>query len=266
MVDLDPSAMYAKGVSATDVSNALNLQNLILPAGDAKFGDKDYNIKLNSSPRLLNELNDMPVRVVNGATVYMRDVAQVRDGATVQTGIVRVNGSRGALMSVLRNGRASTIDIVNAVKAKLPIIFAGMPPELQVRQLLDQSIFVKASIMGVVREAVIAAFLTGLMILLFSRQLAQHGDRLHFHSAFHHDLAGGSQPDGPDDQRYDSRRFRPRSRQSWSTTPRWKSKTPTATWRCGSRWCARCSTERTADCRHLPSSPPFASAWCSCRC
>jgi multidrug efflux pump subunit AcrB len=167
MVDLDPDAMYAKGVSATDVSNSLNLQNLILPAGDAKFGDRDYNIKLNSSPRLLDELNDLPVRVVNGATVYMRDVAQVRDGATVQTGIVRVNGSRGALMSVLRNGRASTIDIVNAVKAKLPKIFAGLPPELKVRQLLDQSIFVKASIMGVVREAVIAAFLTGLMILLF---------------------------------------------------------------------------------------------------
>jgi multidrug efflux pump subunit AcrB len=167
MVDLDPDAMYAKGVSATDVSTSLNLQNLILPAGDAKFGNRDYNIKLNSSPRLLDELNDLPVRVVNGATVYMRDVAQVRDGATVQTGIVRVNGSRGALMSVLRNGRASTIDIVNAVKAKLPVIFAGLPPELQVRQLLDQSIFVKASIMGVLREGIIAACLTGLMILLF---------------------------------------------------------------------------------------------------
>jgi multidrug efflux pump subunit AcrB len=167
MVDLDPDAMYAKGVSATDVSNSLNLQNLILPAGDAKFGDKDYNIKLNSSPRLLDELNDLPVRVVNGATVYIRDIGQVRDGATVQTGIVRVNGSRGALMSILRNGRASTIDIVNAVKKKLPVVLAGLPPELEVRGLLDQSIFVKDSIFGVVREGVIAACLTGLMILLF---------------------------------------------------------------------------------------------------
>jgi multidrug efflux pump subunit AcrB len=167
MVDLDPDAMYAKGVSATDVSNSLNLQNLILPAGDAKFGDRDYNIKLNSSPRLLNELNDLPVRVVNGATVYMKDVAQVRDGASVQTGIVRVNGSRGALMTVLRNGRASTIDIVNSVKKTLPKILAGLPPELQVRTLMDQSVFVKASIMGVLREAIIAAGLTGLMILLF---------------------------------------------------------------------------------------------------
>jgi len=167
MVDLDPDSMYAKGVSATDVSNALNLQNLILPAGTAKFGDRDYNIKLNSSPRLLAELNDLPVRVVNGATIYMKDVAQVRDGASIQTGVVRVNGNRGALMTVLRNGRASTIDIVNAVKKKLPGILAGLPPELDVRLLADQSVFVKDSIIGVLREAIIAAGLTGLMILLF---------------------------------------------------------------------------------------------------
>jgi multidrug efflux pump subunit AcrB len=167
MVDLDPDAMYAKGVSATDVSNALGLQNLILPAGTAKFGDRDYNIKLNSSPRLMNELNDLPVRVVNGATIYMRDVAQVRDGASIQTGVVRVNGNRGALMTVLRNGRASTIDIVNAVKKKLPSILAQIPPELEVRLLADQSVFVKDSIIGVLREALLAAGLTGLMILLF---------------------------------------------------------------------------------------------------
>jgi multidrug efflux pump subunit AcrB len=167
MVDLDPDAMYAKGVSATDVSNSLNLQNLILPAGDAKFGNRDYNIKLNSSPRLLTELNDLPVRVVNGATIYIKDIGQVRDGASVQSGIVRVNGSRGALMTVLRNGRASTIDIVNSVKKALPKILDGLPKELEVRQLMDQSIFVKASIMGVLREAIIAAGLTGLMILLF---------------------------------------------------------------------------------------------------
>ncbi|HKD05318.1 MAG TPA: efflux RND transporter permease subunit [Bryobacteraceae bacterium] len=167
MVDLDPDSMYAKGVSATDVSNALNLQNLILPAGTAKFGERDYNIKLNSSPRLLDELNYLPVRVVNGATVYMKDVAQVRDGASIQTGLVRVDGSRGALMTVLRNGRASTIDIVNSVKKALPKILEGLPPELQVERLMDQSIFVKASILGVLREAVIAAGLTGLMILLF---------------------------------------------------------------------------------------------------
>jgi multidrug efflux pump subunit AcrB len=167
MVDLDPEAMYAKGVSATDVSTALNLQNLILPAGTAKFGDRDYQIKLNSSPRVLDQLNDLPVKVVNNAVVYMRDVAQVRDGASIQTGIVRVNGVRGSLMTVLRNGRASTLDIVNDVKHALPKILAGLPPELHVRELADQSIFVRASIQGVLREALIAAILTGLMILLF---------------------------------------------------------------------------------------------------
>jgi multidrug efflux pump subunit AcrB len=167
MVDLDPDAMYAKGVSATDVSTALNLQNLILPAGTAKFGDRDYQIKLNSSPRVLDQLNDMPVKVVNNAVVYMRDVAQVRDGASIQTGIVRVNGVRGALMTVLRNGRASTLEIVNDVKRELPKILSGLPPELHVRRLADQSIFVRASIQGVLREALIAAFLTGMMILLF---------------------------------------------------------------------------------------------------
>jgi multidrug efflux pump subunit AcrB len=167
MVDLNPNAMYSRGVSATDVSTALNLQNLILPAGTAKFGDRDYSIRLNSSPRLLQELNELPVRMVNGATIYMKDVAQVRDGASIQTGLVRVNGSRGALMTVLRNGRASTIDIVNSVKKALPKVLSGLTSELQVRELADQSVFVKASIMGVLREAIIAAGLTGLMILLF---------------------------------------------------------------------------------------------------
>jgi len=167
MVDLDPEAMFAKQVSATDVSNAINLQSLILPAGTAKFGDREYFIKMNSSPRTIAELNMMPVKIFNGAPVYIRDVAQVRDGASVQTSIVRVNGTRGALMVVMRNGRASTLSIVDAVKKALPKILAGLPPELDVRQLADQSVFVEASIIGVLREAAIAALLTGLMILLF---------------------------------------------------------------------------------------------------
>jgi len=167
MVDLDPDELYAKGISATDVSNALSAQSLILPAGDAKIGDIDYQIKVNSSPRTLAEMNNLPIKVVNGAPVYIKDVAQVRDGYAVQTSIVRTNGTRGTLMTVLRNGRASTLSIVNAVKAVLPKILAGMPPELHVRELFDQSIFVRAAIAGVVREAAIAAFLTALMILLF---------------------------------------------------------------------------------------------------
>ena len=167
MVDLNPDELYAKGISATDVSNAVSAQSIILPAGDAKIGKIDYQIKVNSSPRVLDQLNDMPIRVVNGATVYIRDVAQVRDGYAVQTSIVRTNGTRGTLMTVLRNGRASTLSIVNAVKARLPQILAGLPRELQVRQLFDQSLFVRAAINGVVREAAMAAFLTAMMILLF---------------------------------------------------------------------------------------------------
>jgi multidrug efflux pump subunit AcrB len=167
MVDLNPDQLTAKGLSASDVSSALGNQNLIFPAGTAKMGDKDYQIRTNSSPRVLDELNYMPLRVVNGATVYLKDVAQVRDGYSVQTSIVRTNGTRGALLTVMRSGKASTLAVVNGVKAALPKILAGLPPALKVRQLFDQSLFVRAAINGVVREGVIAAMLTGLMILLF---------------------------------------------------------------------------------------------------
>jgi multidrug efflux pump subunit AcrB len=167
MVDINPDQLTAKGLSASDVSSALGNQNLIFPAGTAKIGDKDYQIRTNSSPRVMSELNDMPLRVVNGATVYLKDVAQVRDGYSVQTSIVRTNGSRGALLTVMRSGKASTLAVVNNVKAALPKILAGLPPALKVKQLFDQSIFVRAAINGVVREGVIAAMLTGLMILLF---------------------------------------------------------------------------------------------------
>jgi multidrug efflux pump subunit AcrB len=167
MVDLNPDALFSRGLSPIDISNALNNQNLILPAGTAKIGEKDYQIKVNSSPRILSEINNMPMKVVNGATVYLGDVAQVRDGYAVQTSIVRTNGTRGALLTVLRNGKASTLAVVNNVKAALPRILAGLPPTLHVRQLFDQSVFVRAAINGVVREAVIAACLTGLMILIF---------------------------------------------------------------------------------------------------
>ena len=168
LADLDPDAMYAKQVTATDVSNALQLQNLILPAGTAKFGDRDYQIKLNSSPRTIAELNDMPLKIVNGAPVYMKDVAQIRDGSAIQTSIVRVDGQRGALMVVMRNGRASTLKVVDDIKNAIKkTVIPQAPQGLQLRQLADQSLFVRASIEGVLREAVIAACLTGLMILLF---------------------------------------------------------------------------------------------------
>jgi multidrug efflux pump subunit AcrB len=166
-VDLNPDQMYAKQLTASDVANALGLQNLILPAGTAKIGDKDYQIRLNSSPRILADLNNLPVKVVNGATIFVKDVAQVRDGASVQTSIVRTNGSRGALLTIMRNGKASTLDVIQGVRQALPKILAGLPSSLNVRELADQSLFVRASVNGVVREALMAALLTGLMILLF---------------------------------------------------------------------------------------------------
>ena len=119
VVDLDPNALYAKQLSAIDVSNAFNLQNLILPAGTIKVGDTEYPVRLNSSPEIISEMNDLPIKTVNGATVYLRDVATVRDGFAVQQNIVRTNGTRGALLTILRNGQASTLDIVNKVKAAL---------------------------------------------------------------------------------------------------------------------------------------------------
>jgi multidrug efflux pump subunit AcrB len=167
VVDLDPDALYGKQLSAIDVSNSLNLQNLILPAGDVKIGDREYQVRLNSSPEVLSEMNNLPIKTVNGATVYLKDVANVRDGFAVQTNVVRTNGTRGALLTIMRNGQASTLDIVNQVKAILPKILAGLPPEVKVRQLFDQSLFVRASINGVLKEAASAAILTGLMILLF---------------------------------------------------------------------------------------------------
>jgi multidrug efflux pump subunit AcrB len=167
MVDLDPSAMYANHVSATDISTAMNLQSLTLPGGDAKVGDRDYVVRLNSSPDTVAEMNDLPLKTVNGATVYMKDVAQVRDGYLVQTNIVRQNGRRSALLTILKNGKASTLDIVKAVKGVLPRILSGLPSTLKVTPLFDQSLFVRAAINGVLREGIIAAGLTALMILLF---------------------------------------------------------------------------------------------------
>src|SRR4029077_16292616 len=167
MVDLNLEELYAKQLSPIDVSNALNLQNLVLPAGTAKLAKTEYQVRVNSSPILLNDLNNLPIKTVNGATVYIKDVAQVRDGFQVQNNIVRTNGSRGVLITITRNGKASTLSIVSAVKAALPRILANVPPELKVGALADQSGFGRACIQGVLRDALMAACLTGMMILLF---------------------------------------------------------------------------------------------------
>jgi multidrug efflux pump subunit AcrB len=167
MVDLNLDELYGKQLSPLDVSNALNLQNIVLPAGTAKMAETEYSIKVNSSPLALNDLNNLPIKTVNGAPVYIKDVAQVHDGFSPQTNIVRMDGKRGVMLTVTRSGKASTIDIVEGVKKTLPRILANLPEDLKVTVLGDQSIFVRASIQAVLREALIAAALTGLMILLF---------------------------------------------------------------------------------------------------
>src|SRR5262245_28087579 len=167
VVDLDLNELYAKRLSPIDVSNALNLQNLIVPAGTAKFAGTEYPVRLNSSLAIVNDFNMLPIKTVNGATVYMKDVATVHDGFVPQTNIVRTNGSRGVLLTVTRNGRASTLAIVNAVKEALPRVMATMTQDLKLSVFGDQSLFVRSAIGGVVRETLIAAALTGAVILLF---------------------------------------------------------------------------------------------------
>jgi multidrug efflux pump subunit AcrB len=166
-VDLDPQALRANGLSGNDVVAAIGAQNLILPAGTEKIGPLEYFIKLNSSPLTIEELNNLPIRARDGTVTYIRDVAHVRDGYSPQTNMVRLEGRRAILMSVLKTGKASTIDIINGINQKLPQIRASLPPELKIEPLSDQSVFVRAAISGVVREAAIAAALTGLLILLF---------------------------------------------------------------------------------------------------
>jgi CzcA family heavy metal efflux pump len=166
-VDLNTTALQSKGLSPVDVVNAISAQNLILPAGTAKIGGIEYQVDLNGSPNTVEELNNLPIKNVGNTTIYVRDVAHARDGFPPQTNIVRVNGQRASLLTILKTGDASTLDIISGVKRMLPQIQAGLPPELEVRGLADQSIFVRAAIQGVLREGLIAACLTAAMILLF---------------------------------------------------------------------------------------------------
>ncbi|MFC4276392.1 efflux RND transporter permease subunit [Achromobacter aloeverae] len=167
-VDLDLQALQARGLSSSDVVNAINAQNLILPSGTAKFGETEYSIKMNSSPVTLAGMNNLPIRSIpGGGTTYLRDVAYVRDGFTPQTNVVRQDGMRGVLLSVLKNGGASTVDIVNNLREMLPRAVQLLPADVKVTPLFDQSVFVKAAVKGVVIEALIAAALTAAMVLLF---------------------------------------------------------------------------------------------------
>jgi len=166
-IDLDPEALQSKGLSAQDVGNAIAEQNLIIPAGTAKIGQYEYDVRLNDSPEAFDDLNNLPIKTVNGATIYIRDVAHVRDGAPPQTNVVHVDGRRSVLAIILKSGSASTLSIVAGVKSILPRLQQTLPASFKILLLGDQSIFVKAAVSGVIREGVIAAALTSLMILLF---------------------------------------------------------------------------------------------------
>lgn len=167
MVDIDAPRLYAWGLSPRDVTNAVASQNVILPTGTAKMGTNEYSVALNSSPEAFAEIGALPIKDVRGTTVYVRDVANVRDGSSPQTNMVHVGGKRSVLMSILKNGNVSTMDIASSVKAMIPAIEARLPKDLKISLLFDQSLFVRAAVDGVVKEAVLAAALTALMILLF---------------------------------------------------------------------------------------------------
>jgi CzcA family heavy metal efflux pump len=166
-IDLNTQAMQAKGLAPSDVTNAIGNQNLILPSGTTKMGLFEYNVEINGSPDRVDELNDAPIKVINGTPIFVRDVAHVRDGFPPQTNIVRSDGQRGSLMTVLKSGDTSTLDIVKGIRELLPQVAATLPESLRITPIGDQSIFVRASISGVVREAIIAACLTAIMILIF---------------------------------------------------------------------------------------------------
>jgi multidrug efflux pump subunit AcrB len=167
MIDLNESLIQSKGLSPQDVLTSVQQQNLILPSGTAKIGPFEYDVRANFSPKTIPELNDIPVKVIGKSTIYLRDVANIRDGFSPQTNIVRQDGHRGALVTILKAGNASTIDVVKGVRNLLPRAMQTLPPELKIVPLADQSVFVRSAVSGVIRKAVIAACLTGLMILLF---------------------------------------------------------------------------------------------------
>ena len=167
MVDIDPDKLLARGLTPLDIVNAVNAQNLTLPSGTAKIGDIQYTVLTNATLATIDDLNNMPVKFANGATIFVKDVAQVRDGALVQQNVVREDGHRSVLLSVIKNGNASTLAVVNGVKNALDVARAAAPPGLTISELFDQSVFVKNSVIGVLREGAIAAGLTALMILVF---------------------------------------------------------------------------------------------------
>jgi len=167
MINLNPALLQSKGLSPSDVLNSAAMQYLVLPSGTAKISQFEYDVRMNATPRTVQQLNDLPIKTVGNATIYLRDVATVSDGFAPQTNVVRQDGRRGVLVSILKAGNASTINVVNGIRTMLTRVEQTLPPQLHIQPLADQSIFVKAAVAGVIREAIIAACLTALMILLF---------------------------------------------------------------------------------------------------
>ena len=167
MVDIDPLKLQARGLTPLDVVNAVNAENLTLPSGQVKMGDTQFTVRTNATPSTIADLNNIPVKYTNGQTVFVKDIGQVHDGNAVQQNVVRTDGRRSVLLSIVKNGNASTLAVVSAVKQALAISRKAAPSGMQIKELFDQSVFVKASIQGLLREGVIAAGLTALMIVLF---------------------------------------------------------------------------------------------------
>ena len=207
-VDLDQQAMQAHNVSADDVVNTITVQNLILPAGDEKLGKFDWNVALNASPVVLEKINDLPVKKVNGTIIYMHDVAYVHQGSPPQTNLVRVNGSRAVLMTILKAGAASTLSVIDGVKSLLPRVEESLPSSLNLHAVGDQSIFVKAAVVGVIREAALAAAPRRRNDPHLSRQLALDGHHPDRDSARHPVLADRALVARRDHQCNDARRAR----------------------------------------------------------
>ena len=264
MVDLDPRALKATGLAPSDVVNAINAQNLILPTGTAKIGAREYSVRLNSSPDSVEALNNLPIKQINGAIVYIRDVAQVRDGYAVQTNIVRQGGRRASLVTIFKSGGASTLDVVQRIKDMLPKVQATLPPELDLKLMFDQSIFVRAAVDGVVREAVIAAGLTALMILIFLGSWRSTLIVTRLHPAVDPLLGHRAGPARPDHQHHDPGRPRARGGHPGRRRHRRDREHPPQPGAWASRSSGRSWTARSRS-RCPPSSRRSASASCSCR-
>ena len=264
-VDIDTQKLQAYGLSAADVVNAVSAQNIILPAGDVKMGHVDYQIETNSAPESIAALNDLPIKTVNGATIYVHDVGNVRDGFPPQTNIVRVDGQRASLMTILKTGNASTLDIISNVRAQLPLIAAQLPPALQIRPIADQSVFVKSAISGVVARGHHRRLSDRDHDPDLSRKLAFDPHHRGVDSAVHRRLAADARGAGRDHQHHDPGRTGAGRRHPGGRCHGRPSKTSIAFW----NWASRSSRPSSTAPRRLPcppSSPPSPSASSLCPC